>query len=56
MYRLRPLGPHACYTVDFKLLPLAVGCLHIDAVRVTDLLTQQVTDIRHLPTVTCKDK
>lgn len=47
----RHLAPGACYTADLKFLPLTSGVLHVDAVRVVDLATNAVADVRDLPSI-----
>lgn len=39
-----------------KLLPLAVGPLHLEAVRLVDAHTNETTDIRDLPDIVAFDR
>jgi hypothetical protein len=50
------LGPTACYTAEIKFLPLASGVLHLEALRLVDLATQQTMDVRHLPDIVAIDR
>ncbi|KAL9090662.1 MAG: hypothetical protein Q9165_005150 [Trypethelium subeluteriae] len=47
--RIGPLAPGACFQTSLEFLVLAPGILHLDAVRVYDLATQQFIDTRDLP-------
>lgn len=51
----RPLLPGTCHSTEFKLLPLAIGALHLEAVRIVDLHTNEPTDIRDLPDILAFD-
>ena len=44
-----PLLPGTCHSTELKLLPLAVGALHLEAVRIVDMNSNELTDIRDLP-------
>lgn len=46
-----PLLPGTCHSTELKLLPLSVGCLHLEAVRLVDVNTNETTDIRDLPDI-----
>lgn len=45
------LAPGACYTADLKFLALSAGVLSVDAVRLVDLATNEISDIRDVPTI-----
>lgn len=47
----RPLNPGFCYSSDLKFLPLAQGVLHIEAIRVVDMASDQSVDIKDLPDI-----
>ncbi|KAI9722360.1 MAG: hypothetical protein M1812_001832 [Candelaria pacifica] len=49
--RIGPLAPSACHTADLKFLALAKGVLHIEAVRIVDVSTNEATDIQDLPSI-----
>ena len=49
--RVGALAPSACYEVELRFIPLKVGILSIDAVRVVDLGTQEHVDITDLPSI-----
>jgi hypothetical protein len=49
--RLGQLSPNACYTADLKFLPLCEGVLGVESVRVVDLGTSEMVDVRDLPSV-----
>lgn len=51
-----PLLPGTCYSTELKLLPLAVGPLHLEAVRLVDADTSETTDIRELPDIIAFDR
>ncbi|BDD54792.1 hypothetical protein MPDQ_006671 [Monascus purpureus] len=53
--RIGPLLPGTCHSTEFKLLPLAIGALHLEAVRIVDLHTNEPTDIRDLPDILAFD-
>ncbi|THC91055.1 hypothetical protein EYZ11_009477 [Aspergillus tanneri] len=44
------------FGLELKLLPLAVGSLHMEAVRLVDLNTNETTDIRDLPDILAFDR
>ncbi|CZT05278.1 uncharacterized protein RAG0_11444 [Rhynchosporium agropyri] len=52
--RVGPLSPSACYEVELKFMPLKVGVVGVEAVRVVDLGTQEHVDIRDLPSIVVK--
>ncbi|EAW07805.1 TRAPP trafficking subunit Trs65 domain-containing protein [Aspergillus clavatus NRRL 1] len=54
--RIGPLLPGTCYSTELKLLPLAVGPLHLEAVRLVDADTSETTDIRELPDIIAFDR
>ena len=49
--RIGPLAPSACYEVELKFMPLKVGIVGVEAVRVVDLATQEHVDIKDLPSI-----
>lgn len=51
-----PLLPGTCHSTDIKLLPLATGPLHLEAVRLVDVNTNETTDIRDLPDILADDQ
>ncbi|KAF3909863.1 hypothetical protein ABW21_db0205738 [Orbilia brochopaga] len=51
--RIGPLAPNACHTADLRFIALATGVLTIEGVRVVDLMTNDDTTCRDLPTVVC---
>jgi hypothetical protein len=51
-----PLPPGTCYSTELKLLPLAVGPLHLEAVRLVDAHSNETTDIRDLPDIVAFDR
>lgn len=51
--RLGQLGPGSCFTADLKFLPLGLGVLGIESVRVVDLGSSESVDVRELPAVVC---
>jgi hypothetical protein len=40
-----------CYTAELRFLALSSGALNVEALRVVDLATQEVADIRELPSI-----
>lgn len=46
-----PLLPGTCYATDMKFLPLAVGSLRLESVRLIDVNSNETTDIRDLPDI-----
>lgn len=52
---IRPLLPGTCHSTEIKLLPLATGPLHLEAVRLVDVNTNETTDIRDLPDILADD-
>lgn len=53
--RLGQLSPGSCYTADVKFVPLCAGVLGVESVRVVDLATNEVVDVRDLPGVVAVD-
>lgn len=53
---LSPLLPGTCHSTEIKLLPLATGPLHLEAVRLVDVNTNETTDIRDLPDIVADDQ
>lgn len=51
-----PLLPETCHSTEIKLLPLATGPLHLEAVRLVDVNTNETTDIRDLPDILVVDR
>ncbi|KAK6335597.1 hypothetical protein TWF696_002364 [Orbilia brochopaga] len=51
--RIGPLAPNACHTAELRFIALATGVLTIEGVRVVDLMTNDHTECRELPTVVC---
>lgn len=51
-----PLLPGTCFATELKLLPLAVGALHLEAVRLIDANTNEPTDIKDLPDILVYDR
>lgn len=49
--RVGPLLPGTCHSTELKLLPLKAGSLHLEAVRLTDINTNESTDIKDLPDI-----
>ena len=49
--RIGPLAPSACFEVELKFMALKVGIVTVEAVRVSDLGTQEHVDITDLPTI-----
>jgi hypothetical protein len=47
----RPLGPSVCFSAQLVFLPLTVGILHLEALRLIDLATQLSVDIKELPDI-----
>ncbi|KAJ5794172.1 hypothetical protein N7457_000771 [Penicillium paradoxum] len=54
--RVGPLLPGTCHSIELKLLPLATGPLHLEAVRLIDVNTNETTDIRDLPDILADDQ
>ena len=52
----RHLAPGACFTAELKFVALVSGVLNVDAVRVMDLATQEVADLRDLPSIIAVEK
>lgn len=49
--RVGPLAPSACFEVELKFMAFKVGFVAVEAVRVSDLGTQEHVDITDLPTI-----
>ena len=47
----RLLKPDSCISTELRFVPLAQGHLHIDAVRVMDVVANESVDIRDLPDI-----
>lgn len=47
----RPLLPSACHTAELRFIALATGVLNVEGVRVVDLVTNETTDCRDLPSI-----
>lgn len=56
MYNVSPLLPGTCHSTEIKLLALATGPLHLEAVRLVDVNTNETTDIRDLPDILADDQ
>ncbi|KAJ5091875.1 hypothetical protein NUU61_006745 [Penicillium alfredii] len=54
--RVGPLLPGTCHSTEITLLPLATGPLHLEAVRLVDVNTNETTDIRDLPDIVADDQ
>ncbi|KAE8346682.1 hypothetical protein BDV24DRAFT_147351 [Aspergillus arachidicola] len=54
--RVGPLLPGTCFATELKLLPLAVGALHLEAVRLVEVNTNETTDIKDLPDILSFDR
>lgn len=51
----RTLNPDSCVNSELKLLPLTSGYLQVEAVRVTDVASNESIDIRSLPDILAED-
>ncbi|KAL4796388.1 TRAPP trafficking subunit Trs65-domain-containing protein [Aspergillus venezuelensis] len=49
--RVGPLLPGTCFATEMKFLPLAVGSLRLESVRLIDGITNEASDIRDLPDI-----
>lgn len=49
--RVGPLAPGSCHIVELRLLPLALGALRLEVVRIVDVVSGEATDIRDLPDI-----
>ena len=47
----RPLHPNSCLNTELSFLPLAQGYLQIEAIRVTDVISNDCIDVRDLPDI-----
>ena len=47
----RPLNPDCCLHTELNFLPLALGHLQIEAVRVIDVASNDFVDVRDLPNI-----
>ncbi|KKA16878.1 hypothetical protein T310_9492 [Rasamsonia emersonii CBS 393.64] len=54
--RVGPLLPGTCHSTELVLLPLTTGSLHLEAVRLVDLNTNETTDIRDLPDIVVSER
>ncbi|PWY81939.1 hypothetical protein BO70DRAFT_315398 [Aspergillus heteromorphus CBS 117.55] len=54
--RAGPLLPGTCFSTELKLLPLAVGALRLEAVRLVDVNTNETIDIKDLPDIHSFDR
>ncbi|KAL8839092.1 MAG: hypothetical protein Q9170_001874 [Blastenia crenularia] len=54
--RLGTLNPGFCHNTELKFLPLAKGILHIEAVRVVDIVENKSIDIRDLPEIVAEER
>ncbi|KAL9604546.1 MAG: hypothetical protein Q9219_000511 [cf. Caloplaca sp. 3 TL-2023] len=54
--RLGNLNPGFCHNTELKFLPLAKGVLHIEAVRVIDLVENRSIDVRDLPEIVAEER
>ncbi|KAL8785232.1 MAG: hypothetical protein Q9213_003501 [Squamulea squamosa] len=54
--RIGNLNPRFCHNTELKFLPLSKGILHIDAVRVVDVLTNETMEIRDLPEIVAEER
>ncbi|KAL8929958.1 MAG: hypothetical protein Q9208_001102 [Pyrenodesmia sp. 3 TL-2023] len=54
--RVGTLNPGFCHNTELKFLPLAKGVLHIEAVRVVDLLENKSVDIHDLPEIVAEER
>jgi hypothetical protein len=48
-----PLSPGTCFATELKFLPLVVGSLRLESVRLIDANSGETTDIRDLPDILC---
>ncbi|MCJ1354311.1 MAG: hypothetical protein MMC33_004299 [Icmadophila ericetorum] len=49
--RIGPLAPESCISTSFRLMALVEGVVGLEAVRVVDLGTNEIVDVRDLPDV-----
>ncbi|KAL9037684.1 MAG: hypothetical protein Q9214_005589 [Letrouitia sp. 1 TL-2023] len=54
--RLGTLNPGFCHNAELKFLPLASGILHIEAIRVIDLVANESIDVRDLPEIVADER
>ncbi|GLA65444.1 hypothetical protein AtubIFM54640_007197 [Aspergillus tubingensis] len=54
--RAGPLLPGTCFSTELKLLPLVVGALRLEAVRLVDVNTNEMIDIKDLPDIHSFDR
>lgn len=52
----RQLAPGSCYTADLKFMALSGGVQSVESVRVIDLATNEIADIRDLPSIVAVEK
>lgn len=50
------LNPGFCHNTELKFLPLSKGILHLEMVRVVDVLTNETVDVRHLPEIVAEER
>ncbi len=51
-----PLHPGACLTAELKFVALTSGALHIEAVRIVDVGTNETIYVRDLPDIVASPK
>lgn len=51
----RPLSPGCCLHTELKFLPIALGHLQIEAIRIVDVVSNDFVDIRDLPTIVAEE-
>ncbi|KAL2043549.1 hypothetical protein N7G274_003856 [Stereocaulon virgatum] len=54
--RIGPLQPDSCLSTELNLLPLAQGYLQIEAVRVTDVVSNESIDVKDLPDIVAEGR
>lgn len=52
----RTLSPGFCHNTELKFLALEKGVLHIEAVRVVDLMENKSVDVRDLPEIVAEER
>ncbi|KAL7276511.1 hypothetical protein RUND412_000502 [Rhizina undulata] len=53
--RVGPLLPSACHTAELRFVALVVGVLTLEGVRVVDLVSNETTECRELPSIVALD-
>ena len=53
--KIGPLNPGSCVDAKLEFMPLAKGVLHIEAVRVVDVVSGDTVDVRDLPDIVAED-